>query len=296
MKKLLAVFLVLTVGIFIASYSVAMQAGYTGETSATAGDGIVGSVHDISFSGNHHQSNGNYESDPQDYLKRICIFCHAPHHTKHVNGRVLNDGSGANNTGSAGHGADPIEADIRHTYLPLWNHQFTERPDFEQYTNGSGPLGGTAQKAAQSISAFEEVGSVSLLCLGCHDGSRAVNTYGNPAQDSRSMSNDTDSADIINAQYRIGYAANDTDNGILENHHPIGFRYADVVAVDLEIYDPAGVTLGTHTLSDLLYDGKMECATCHAVHNTGNNGEKLLYESDSHSNLCLSCHAKGLTQ
>jgi len=38
----------------------------------------------------------------------------------------------------------------------------------------------------------------------------------------------------------------------------------------------------------------MECGTCHAVHNKGNTGESLLWRSDQNSELCLTCHAKGL--
>jgi predicted CXXCH cytochrome family protein len=38
----------------------------------------------------------------------------------------------------------------------------------------------------------------------------------------------------------------------------------------------------------------MECGTCHAVHNKGNTGETLLWRSDFQSQLCLTCHDKGL--
>ena len=38
---------------------------------------------------------------------------------------------------------------------------------------------------------------------------------------------------------------------------------------------------------------KLECGSCHSVHNTGNTGESLLWRSDQDSRLCLTCHAKG---
>ena len=39
----------------------------------------------------------------------------------------------------------------------------------------------------------------------------------------------------------------------------------------------------------MLYDGKMECATCHDVHDKqGNAG--LLRKTDVGSALCLTCH------
>ena len=37
----------------------------------------------------------------------------------------------------------------------------------------------------------------------------------------------------------------------------------------------------------------LECASCHSVHNTGNDGESLLWRSDINSELCLTCHMKG---
>ncbi|MFI5395332.1 MAG: cytochrome c3 family protein [Candidatus Binatia bacterium] len=50
------------------------------------------------------------------------------------------------------------------------------------------------------------------------------------------------------------------------------------------------------TVRDHLYGPggtRMECATCHSVHNTGNTGETLLWRSDAGSRLCLTCHDKG---
>ena len=72
-------------------------------------------------------------------------------------------------------------------------------------------------------------GSTSLLCLSCHDGSIAVNSYGNsPAQLSKSVS--TGSA-MMAPSYQIGTGK------YLGNHHPIGFNYGNVQAVDTEIRD-----------------------------------------------------------
>jgi len=36
----------------------------------------------------------------------------------------------------------------------------------------------------------------------------------------------------------------------------------------------------------------VECGSCHDVHNTKNDGAKLLWVEDTGSALCLSCHAK----
>jgi predicted CXXCH cytochrome family protein len=87
--------------------------------------------------------------------------------------------------------------------------------------------------------------------------------------------------------------------GDLQNHHPIGFDYGEVAAVDTEIKDPTSELLGGTgsnpnglTINDLLWGGKVECSSCHDVHNTKNTGMKFVWVEDTQSNLCLSCHAK----
>ena len=53
--------------------------------------------------------------------------------------------------------------------------------------------------------------------------------------------------------------------------------------------------VGSVTISDLLWNGNMECTTCHDVHNTKNTGEKFLWKSDAQSAFCLTCHLKSET-
>lgn len=234
---------------------------YTG--NATPGLGINGTAHDLSRT----DTGMNYTPVPADSLTRICIFCHAPHNAYRLTG--------------AG-GAGPVAPNAAFDYLPLWNHNLdTFDPVFTPYTNGAGPLSGP--KALQATGMTP--GNTSLLCLSCHDGTIAVNSYGNSAQLSRSVSNGTT---FISGQYQIG------KDKYLGNHHPIGFDYLDVQAIDTEIRaaDTAQLTPSTFVL-DHLYNQKMECGTCHSVHNTGNFGESLLWRSDQNSELCLTCHAKG---
>jgi len=289
MKRLLVLMLVLAIGMFMlpAKDANAITGAYTGATKATAGAGINGTVHDL------RRANTllGYKASPDDYLDRICIFCHAPHHAYRLPGTVL--------------GTGPVVTDSRYNYLPLWNHPVTTQ-SFTGYYPGPGmPDPGTSMKGPQSYAEPIVIGEASLLCLSCHDGTVAVNTYGNAPQDSRSISTGTTT---MTAQYRIG------GDGYLANHHPIGFTYDNVAAVDLEIFDSATAVFdhtidasipplptlpqinvaGVTPVANVLWNGKMECSTCHAVHNTGNTGEKLLYVSDSNSNLCLSCHNKGV--
>lgn len=282
MKKLLVLILCFAVGLLLVpKFASAIATGYQGETPVTAGSGINDTVHDLR---RHNNLLGYKSVNQSDYLDRLCIFCHAPHHAYR-----------SQTAGAAGTG--PL-APSDYTYLPLWNHSVTNQV-FVPYFNGvDEPIDGP--KRSQAIDFFDKIGASSLLCLSCHDGTVAVNEFGNAPQDPRSISR---GASFMATQYNIG------KDGYLANHHPIGFPYDAVAALDPEIFDSAtGVfdhgldaIVGNtqifpspqEPISNFLPGGKMECTTCHAVHNKGNSGEKLLYVSDQNSNLCFSCHNKG---
>lgn len=125
-------------------------------------------------------------------------------------------------------------------------------------------------------------GSTSLLCLSCHDGSFGTNAYGNEFQLN------------ISEGGGIGTPAVIGKDNSLENHHPIGFNYDAVQAVDTEIRSADAAQLGgAGSVRDHLDGANMECDTCHSPHNTENTGESLLWRSDRNSQLCLTCHDKG---
>ena len=269
MRRYLQGTLVLGLGLLLTSNAMP----YTG--SYTPGAGINGTVHDL---GTAH--NGmDYTAIPADPQQRICISCHAPHNTYKL--------SPANGGPGAGVGSGPQAPDA-FDYLPLWNHELTGNfASFSMYQNGPGaPQIGP--KASQAIQNGMVPGSTSLLCLSCHDGSVAVNSYGNTSQPATSRSG---GGTTIGAEYVIG-----KDN-YLGNHHPIGFNYDAAQAVDTEIRSADTAALGSAgVVRDHLYGAgstTMECATCHSVHNKGNTGESLLWRSDTSSRLCLSCHDKG---
>lgn len=233
------------------------------------GSGINGTVHDLPRT----DTGMNYPpvTTPADTLNRICIYCHAPHNTYRIS--------------TATGGAGP-QAPAAFDYLPLWNHTLQTNTAYQMYDNGPGaPQSGSL--ASQARLTGMSPGSSSLLCLSCHDGSMAVNSYGNsPAQLSRSVSNGTNT---ISPGYAIG------QDQYLGNHHPIGFNYNTVQAGDVDIRQANSAMLTPTTfVEDHLYGaGTMECGTCHSVHNKGNSGETLLWRSDQNSELCLTCHAKG---
>ena len=239
------------------------------------GTGVVGTPHDLGTS--HHGM--NYTNPADVDLQRICIFCHAPHNTYKL--------SPANGGPAVGVGAGPTAPDA-FDYLPLWNHELTGNFAYSMYWNGPGaPQIGA--KASQAIQNGMEMGSVSLLCMSCHDGSVAVNSYGNTDQPITSQSG---GGIPISPAYSVGQ-----DNN-MQNHHPIGFDYDAVQAVDTEIANADSRSFtATDSIRDHLYGAgntQLECASCHSVHNTGNSGESLLWRSDVNSELCLTCHMKGV--
>jgi len=227
------------------------------------GTGIKSTSHDLSKA----SGRGNTYGVDDGTLDRICIYCHAPHHT-----------------------IKPEDAAPALTYYPLWNHDLSTIATYQMYQNASSILEWPNSIQHQLNATLTQPGSVSKLCLSCHDGSVAVSSYGN-FNGGISTSKRTGTTKItINPKFGIGVG------GDLRNHHPIGFDYGAVQLADDEIRDPSTVLYGNNpaglTINDLLFGGKMECASCHDVHNTKNSGSKFTWVQDTGSNLCFSCHAK----
>ena len=141
---------------------------------------------------------------------------------------------------------------------PLWNHALTSSV-FTLYTNTT--LDATPNQPT----------GVSLLCLSCHDGTVALDSFGGATGTSF-----------------IGGGANfGTD---LSNDHPIAISYAADTTLAPDT-NPSGITGGTTIAADMLFSGNVECASCHDVHNS--SGENaLLVKSNAASALCQTCHAK----
>jgi len=167
----------------------------------------------------------------------ICICCHTPHN-----------------------------ANITVPDAPLWNHMLTTAT-FQLYTSPT--FNGAATITQPSGS--------SKLCLSCHDGTVALENFGN-------MTSGTHYITVVN---NLG-----TD---LRNDHPISFIYdAALAAIDPGLWDPtthiSGVGNGTITQT-MLFNNKMECASCHDVHNSTGYAH-LLRKTNVGSALCLTCHNK----
>ena len=157
----------------------------------------------------------------------------------------------------------PHNADVSVSNAPLWNHE-TTNATFTTYSSATMDAT-TGQPDASS-----------KLCLSCHDGTVAVDNFGNQTGGSHYLTGGPD----------IGTA--------LSDDHPISFTYdAALAAVDDGLYDPSTTNsgLGNTISSDMLIGNQVQCASCHDVHN-GSGIAKLLKISNNASALCLTCHKK----
>jgi predicted CXXCH cytochrome family protein len=151
---------------------------------------------------------------------------------------------------------------------PLWNHEVTGET-FDPYDSGT-------MDATTGVP-----GGVSLMCLSCHDGVTALDSFGG------------DSGSVL----MTGSAVLSTD---LTNDHPISFTYDDALATaDGQLHLPtttlSGLPGGGDIDTDMLFglgNDQMECASCHDVHNGPGVVSPLLVKANTASALCFTCHNK----
>jgi hypothetical protein len=167
---------------------------------------------------------------------------------------------------------------------PLWNHALSAVPSYTLYSSPS------------TTATIGQPGPTSKLCLSCHDGTVAIMAYAGTAGNAAGMT-------MAQASNPGSMALIGTD---LSNDHPIGFVYdAALVAKDPTKLKPTStsVTIGASstrsgTIASLLLDGgtKMECSSCHDVHNKFTvataSGRGLVKVSTGGSALCVTCHIK----
>lgn len=196
-------------------------------------------------------------STPFGYSDQVCAFCHTPHS---VNTAVP---------------------------APLWNRFVDGTKVFAVY-----------QSATMDTIPSQPHGTLSGVCLGCHDGtlgSAVVNGYSG-----------SDKHDLVNApgpggvpdlssepncqrchgEFYGGPPA-DWQGTDLSNDHPITVVYP-TTAQDPKFHPPPDPGNGWDDVK--LYAGKIECPTCHSVHDPFI--VPFLRRSNDGSGLCLTCHVK----
>ena len=157
----------------------------------------------------------------------------------------------------------PHNGDVTVSDAPLWNHELTAA-NYSVYSSST--LDATVGQPDASAK----------LCLSCHDGTVAVDNFGG-------QTNGT-----------VFVTGNDLLGTDLSDDHPVSFVYdASLATADGDLHDPTTTSsgLGGTIDADLLIGNKLQCASCHDVHN-GSGVASLLRKANTASALCLTCHSK----
>ena len=188
---------------------------------------------------------------------QICVFCHTPH------------------------GASDIAQ-------PLWNRNITDLTAFQMY--GSPTIDAVIDPLPNAPS---------LACLSCHDGVSAEGDASavNP-RDTHTLRNGPGPGSVPdNTSQPNCNACHNTGQGIyprklwriganLMDDHPISISYP-TPDQDPDFNIPPDPVRGWPDVK--LFNGKVECPTCHDPH----NGQPLfLRKSNEYSQLCFTCHKK----
>ena len=173
---------------------------------------------------------------------QVCIYCHIPHEA----------------TAAA---------------APLWNRDATGATYTMYDSTWSSTIDMTVAGTPQGVSA---------ACLGCHDGTVAVDALHNQPWAGPGQFWTSDGTLTLAASF-ANVGTNLTDD------HPISVTYDN--ADDDEFY-----AIATVKAAELPFFGtgadQLECGTCHDVHYQGFAANESLRVDPAGSQLCLTCHIK----
>ena len=183
-------------------------------------------------------------------LTEVCVTCHTPHQVAAANGQD-----------------------------PLWNHTLSATATYGVY--GSATMNAVPAELGGAVAGSA---AVSNLCLSCHDGTVSVFAmYRDPVAGAPTFS----AGAVIDATGKlVGGASLGTS---LTDDHPINFTYdAALATADGGLVTP--VSTSQVVAGVPLYNGMVQCASCHNVHDPAN--VPFLRVDNTGSALCLKCHVK----
>jgi predicted CXXCH cytochrome family protein len=171
---------------------------------------------------------------------QVCVFCHTAHQP----------------TGT--------------TTDPLWNHTLSTTAAYTPYASSTLNATMTAWGGGS--------GTVSSLCMSCHDGTVGLGSLYNKPNTTTSGTEETptNAATLITGNALLG-----TD---LSNDHPVNFTY------DVGLVTADGGLQPVASVGSYLFGGTVQCASCHDAHN--NTYGSFMRETNAGSALCLKCHIK----
>ena len=210
----------------------------------------------------------------------------------------------------------PHNADVSLTGR-LWAHTLsTATYKYHGGTVSGFKDGSTSQEAGTGTAAQTDMDYATRLCLSCHDGTIALDSFmgKDGTSDGKKIGDADGQHGSVNANLGGGGATPD-----LTNDHPVGYkahvddtvystlpdgtkdyRYNPVssiktklkLATSPDVY-PAGTVDRTGTSVAGTNYASVSCVTCHNVHNAGAPDEAgLLRMSNVGSAMCLTCHNK----
>jgi predicted CXXCH cytochrome family protein len=173
----------------------------------------------------------------------------------------------------------------------LWNHTTNANQVYSLYIGTNTALDTTSR-----------------LCLGCHDGAIAIDSFGGPEGGNGTgtlISSITDSYGTVGGG-QITVSGTTTN---LTNTHPLGVAYPGVSGKTGSSYSSGGYTFTGGTWTSTSFNNPnnftggvglvqlngsttsygVGCTSCHTPHDYTN---KFLVESNSGSTICLTCHIK----
>jgi predicted CXXCH cytochrome family protein len=186
---------------------------------------------------------------------QVCVFCHTPHNAAVVANQIV----------------------------PLWNKTTTVTTGFTMYNSTTNP-----SSSLQGVVDATPTGT-SMACFTCHDGTAAVGAINNLPNGTASIT--YTAGGLMNATgFLTGTALLGKD---LSNDHPISITYP---TTDPGLTAKATVLGLTNSVKLFGTAGaeKVQCASCHDVHNYGTAGTTapFLRVSMAGSALCVVCHTK----
>jgi len=224
-----------------------------------SGAGIVGSPHDFTDDFSSEVGGTVLElgsSGGWNGRNEICRVCHVPHDHGLAEQRYLNG--------------------------LLWNHGVSAATYTMYDSTWSSSING-AQSAQPD--------GVAKLCLGCHDGTVAIDTFDKYAGTAGNEITNIYGGGV--AAFAVGGFV-DGANRDLRGTHPLSITYDPVADPKL---NPTATPMGASgTIADVLDHGKVQCSSCHDVHDqaavAGTHLLRVAQTGATPSGLCLTCHNK----
>jgi predicted CXXCH cytochrome family protein len=185
---------------------------------------------------------------------RVCVFCHTPHNALQTS-----------------------------SLAPLWNRPLPNGGGYVMYQSDSYNLKVTSRSNVPT--------GASRVCLSCHDGTLALNSYGGKILKAGSSGNTPTTMPSDPVTSRNSNLTTD-----LSDDHPISFEYSATLASQAQLVQAAALPPAVR----LDRNNNLQCTACHDPHDNSygnflvlNNGDstKPDYNPTVSSPLCVACHA-----